>query len=55
MTGITIDFTLPDLVETLAAGPLPLDPAQIAAVRDLLDAKDAGGAGAQLGAEPICR
>ena len=40
-TGITVDLTLPDLVETLAAGPLPLeDPTE---VRALLDAKDAGG------------
>lgn len=39
--GITVDLTLPDLVETLAAGPLPL--AETAPVRALLDAKDAGG------------
>ncbi|WP_253339891.1 ATP phosphoribosyltransferase regulatory subunit [Sphingobium sp. OAS761] len=42
VTGITIDFTLPDLVDMLAAGPLPLDPSQIEAVRAELDAKDAG-------------
>lgn len=42
-TGISIDFTLPDLVDTLAAAALPLDPAQIDAVRRELDAKDAGG------------
>ena len=41
--GITIDLTLPDLVETLAAGPLPLQPDRVASVRALLDAKDAGG------------
>lgn len=41
--GITVDLTLPDLVETLAAGPLPLAAGQVAQVRDLLDAKDAGG------------
>ncbi len=40
--GVTIDFTLPDLIDTLAAGPLPLDPAMIEAVRTELDAKDAG-------------
>jgi ATP phosphoribosyltransferase regulatory subunit len=43
VTGISIDFTLPDLVATLAAGPLPLDAAKIPALRDRLDAKDAGG------------
>jgi ATP phosphoribosyltransferase regulatory subunit len=43
VTGITIDLTLPDLVETLAAGPMPLPPERVDAVRDLLDAKDAGG------------
>lgn len=48
--GITVDLTLPDLVETLAAGPMPLPPERIDAVRDLLDAKDAGGLAA-LGAE----
>ncbi|GAO40156.1 ATP phosphoribosyltransferase regulatory subunit [Sphingomonas changbaiensis NBRC 104936] len=42
-TGITVDLTLPDLVDTLAAGPLPLRPSQAAQVRALLDAKDAGG------------
>jgi ATP phosphoribosyltransferase regulatory subunit len=47
---ITIDLTLPDLVETLAAGPLPLPIGQIDAVRATLDAKDAGGL-ASLGAE----
>nr|WP_254447692.1 ATP phosphoribosyltransferase regulatory subunit [Sphingomonas sp. ID1715] len=48
--GITVDLTLPDLVETLAAGPLPLDAPTTAKVRALLDAKDAGGLTA-LGAE----
>jgi ATP phosphoribosyltransferase regulatory subunit len=42
VTGITIDFTLPDLIDALAAGPLPLDAAQTEAVRAELDAKDAG-------------
>ena len=40
--GISVDFTLPDLVDTLAAGPLPLEPEQIDDVRRELDAKDAG-------------
>ncbi len=42
VTGITIDFTLPDLIDALAAGPLPLDVDEIEAVRGELDAKDAG-------------
>lgn len=42
VTGLTIDFTLPDLIDMLAAGPLPLAPDQIEAVRTELDAKDAG-------------
>jgi ATP phosphoribosyltransferase regulatory subunit len=42
VTGITIDFTLPDLIDTLATGPLPLTPAEADAVRHELDAKDAG-------------
>ncbi len=48
--GITVDLTMPDLVETLAAGPLPLPPGRIDAVRTTLDVKDAGGLAA-LGAE----
>jgi ATP phosphoribosyltransferase regulatory subunit len=43
VTGITIDLTLPDLVETLAGGAMPLPADKIDAVRDMLDAKDAGG------------
>ncbi|PTQ10908.1 ATP phosphoribosyltransferase regulatory subunit [Sphingomonas oleivorans] len=50
VTGITVDLTLPDLVETLAAGPMHLPADRIDAVRELLDAKDAGGLAA-LGAE----
>ena len=42
-TGISVDFTLPDLVDTLAAKALPLDGDKIEAVRRELDAKDAGG------------
>lgn len=43
VTGITIDFTLPDLVDHLAAGPLPLAKDLVGPVRARLDAKDAGG------------
>jgi ATP phosphoribosyltransferase regulatory subunit len=50
VTGITVDLTLPDLVETLATGPLPLPADCIDAVRDRLDAKDAGAL-TTLGAE----
>lgn len=42
-SGISVDFTLPDLVDTLAEKALPLDPDRIDAVRRELDAKDAGG------------
>jgi ATP phosphoribosyltransferase regulatory subunit len=42
-TGVSVDFTLPDLVDTLAAKAMPLDPGAIDAVRRELDAKDAGG------------
>jgi ATP phosphoribosyltransferase regulatory subunit len=42
-TGLSVDFTLPDLVDTLAAKALPLDANKIEAVRRELDAKDAGG------------
>jgi len=42
-TGISVDFTLPDLVDTLAEKALPLPPEAIDAVRRELDAKDAGG------------
>ena len=50
ITAITIDLTLPDLVETLAAGPLPLPSWRVDEVREMLDGKDAGGLAA-LGAE----
>ncbi len=43
VAGITVDFTLPDLIDILAAGPLPLNQAQIGEVRGELDMKDAGG------------
>jgi ATP phosphoribosyltransferase regulatory subunit len=42
-SGISVDFTLPDLVDTLAHSTLPLPPDSIDAVRRELDAKDAGG------------
>ena len=41
-TGISVDFTLPDLVDTLAARALPLPAGAVDAVRRELDAKDAG-------------
>ena len=41
VTGISIDLTLPDLIETLASTVLP--PARIAELKTLLDMKDAGG------------
>lgn len=47
---INVDFTLPDLVDTLAKSAFPLDPGHIDAVRRELDAKDAGGIAA-LGAD----
>lgn len=43
VTGITVDLTLPDLVDTLAATAFPLPSGQISAVRRELDMKDAGG------------
>ena len=43
VTDITVDLTLPDLVDTLSTGALPIDPDRVGAVRALLDAKDAGG------------
>ncbi|WP_404482050.1 ATP phosphoribosyltransferase regulatory subunit [Novosphingobium sp. BL-52-GroH] len=42
-TGVSVDFTLPDLVDTLSAGALPLPASGIEAVRRMLDSKDAGG------------
>ena len=41
--GISIDFTLPDLVDVLAGGPMPVPADRIDDLRDRLDAKDAGG------------
>ena len=42
-SDISVDFTLPDLVDTLSASAFPLAPEQADAVRRELDAKDAGG------------
>ncbi len=50
LNGISVDFTLPDLVDTLAEKAFPLAPEQIAAVRRELDTKDAGGLKAAGGA-----
>jgi ATP phosphoribosyltransferase regulatory subunit len=55
--GVSVDFTLPDLVDTLAAEALPLAPGQIDAVRRELDTKDAGGLvrqGRSLRASALC-
>lgn len=41
--NISVDFTLPDLVDTLAESALPLGEAEVEAVRRELDMKDAGG------------
>lgn len=43
VTGITVDLTLPDLVDTLASSAFPLPSGQISSVRRELDMKDAGG------------
>ena len=45
-TGLSIDLTLPDLLDTLATGPLPVAPEHVAALRERLDAKDAGAVAA---------
>lgn len=42
VTGITLDLTLPDLVDVLATGPWPIDPERIDMIKAALDAKDAG-------------
>lgn len=43
LTGLSVDFTLPDLVETLAGQHLKLSPRTVEAIRRELDTKDAGG------------
>ncbi|WP_294212635.1 ATP phosphoribosyltransferase regulatory subunit [uncultured Sphingomonas sp.] len=45
-SGLSIDFTLPDLVDTLAAGPFPVAADKIDTLRERLDAKDAGAVAA---------
>lgn len=42
VTSITLDLTLPDLVDVLSAGPWPVSDGQREAVKAALDAKDAG-------------
>lgn len=42
-SGISVDFTLPDLIDALAGNAWPLTAEQLEAVRRELDAKDAGG------------
>ncbi|MBN8809601.1 MAG: ATP phosphoribosyltransferase regulatory subunit [Sphingomonas sp.] len=46
VAGISVDFTLPDLLGVLAAGPLPLDAGAVETLADRLDAKDAGAVAA---------
>jgi len=43
LTEISVDFTMPDLVKTLAGQDKSLEPDQIAAICRELDTKDAGG------------
>lgn len=43
LTGLSVDFTLPDLVDTLAEEALPLAEEKREGVRRELDMKDAGG------------
>jgi ATP phosphoribosyltransferase regulatory subunit len=51
LAGISVDFTLPDLVDTLAAKAGTLDHETIEAIRRELDTKDAGGLNAVGGAD----
>jgi ATP phosphoribosyltransferase regulatory subunit len=51
VSNISVDLTLPDLVDTLAAEALPLPAAAREAVRQELDTKDAGGLAAIEGGE----
>jgi len=43
---LSVDFTLPDLVDLLASGPMPVPEGQVSRLRERLDAKDAGGVAA---------
>jgi len=49
LTGISVDFTLPDLVETLCARDEGIDLDKLDAIRRELDTKDAGGLRAEGG------
>ncbi|WP_299191595.1 ATP phosphoribosyltransferase regulatory subunit [uncultured Erythrobacter sp.] len=50
LTGLSVDFTMPDLVDTLAAQDGSLDAGTVEAIRAELDTKDAGGLKAAGGA-----
>ena len=43
LTGISVDFTMPDLLDTLGAQDLSMKPDTLEAIRRELDTKDAGG------------
>ncbi|MEM9084346.1 MAG: ATP phosphoribosyltransferase regulatory subunit [Pseudomonadota bacterium] len=43
LTGLSVDFTLPDLVDTLAEADGSMAPKKVDAIRRELDTKDAGG------------
>jgi len=43
LTGISVDFTMPDLLDTLARGDDAMTPEDLDAIRRELDTKDAGG------------
>ncbi len=43
LTGLSVDFTLPDLIDTLGAQDLSLSAETLNAIRRELDTKDAGG------------
>ena len=53
-TGLSVDFTMPDLVDTLAEEALPLAPEQREAIRRELDMKDAGALKAAGGDAYLC-
>jgi len=44
--NLSVDFTLPDLVDALMDGPMPVDSGDRVRLRDALDAKDAGSVAA---------
>ena len=52
LTDLSIDLTMPDIVDVLAAEAFPLDKKAVAAVRRELDTKDAGGLAAVSGGGP---